>query len=127
VVAARAAAVGFAAQALIVPVWWLLLWLAPASRQWFFPEGALDVTTSSFLLPDLAALMLGSAMAAWLAWRGDPRAVAGAWFAAGASAYATVYTLSWSARVDAPLASPVMMVGSLTLSLSCALAVSRSR
>jgi hypothetical protein len=124
---ARAAAVGFAAQALAVPIWWLLLWFGPASRRWFFPDGAFDVTTSSFLLPDLAALMFGSAMAAWLAWRGDARAVAAAWFAAGASAYATVYTLSWSARVDAPLASPVMMVGSLTLSLTCALAVSRSR
>lgn len=125
--AASIAALAFLVQAGGVVFWWLLIYAAPASRRWFFPGGVLDSVLASFIVPDLAVLALGSAVAGWLGLSGRRIAQPVAWFTAGAAVYAAAFTMSWAARVDAPNASPVLMLTSALLScVAAALVVPRS-
>lgn len=98
----------FLIQAVAVAGWWLLLAAVPASRAWFLPSSILDPAFAAFAAPDLLVLSLASTIAGL---RGG-RAGAGrawAWIAAGAAAYAAVYTMAWAILTHAPAASPILM------------------
>jgi len=122
-----ARAIGFTILAAGVAVWWALILHVPVTRPWFFPDGVMEHAFRSFVMPDLLILSLGSAIAAWRLWTGRP-AVAAAWFTAGATCYAALYTIGWSLHEDVPLASPLLMAAAAALALICARRpVSRSR
>jgi len=123
-----ARAIGFTILAAGVAVWWALILHVPASRPWFFAGGVVDHSMRAFVMPDLLVLAAAAALSAWLILTGRPGAVAASWFTAGATCYATVYTISWALHEDVPLASPLLMAAAAVLSLLCARRpVSRSR
>src|SRR5688572_21769566 len=105
--ASRLAAGYFLLQAALVPLWWVLLFAAPASRAWFLPTLEVDPTFRALLLPDLAVLALGSAMAGGLAAARHPMARSAGWIVVGAIAYATAYTVAWTLHTGAPVLSTV--------------------
>jgi hypothetical protein len=124
---AEIVAAALLAQAGGIVLWWLGLRYRPSTRSWFFPGGVIEPEMAAFLAPDLIVLAGGSIVAAWLAARGHRRASVAAWCVAGASVYATVFTVAWARAVGAPAASPLLMSISAVLSVICALAVSRGR
>ena len=83
----------FAAQALAVSGWWLLLALRPDLRAWFRLPDTPDATLLAFAPGDLLLAVLGSALVAFSrASRAWVRPLA--WAVAGAMAYAALYTLT---------------------------------
>jgi hypothetical protein len=123
--APRLAAVYFLVQAALVPLWWGMLFSVPASRGWFLPVSDLDPAFRTLLLPDLAVLAFGSAVAGALALRQHAMARPAAWFVVGALAYATAYTVAWTIHTGAPLLSTVLMLAAAGASIICARRLSR--
>lgn len=78
-------------QAALVAAWWLTLWSWPAARAPFtigdWPPG----TLLAFALPDLVAIVGGSALAAHGLPRRRPWAPPMLWLVAGAVGYATLW------------------------------------
>ncbi len=88
---ARQAAAGYLTlQAVAGLAWWLLLFVRPATRWWFFPE-ELGNSTWAFAPPDLALFVLGSAVAGWAIGRGRRWATGLAWAVCGGTWYACLY------------------------------------
>lgn len=115
--ASRLAAGYFLTQAALVPLWWGMLFVAPASRAWFLPAPELDPAFRALLLPDLAVLALGSAITAGLALVSHPMARSAAWLVVGAVAYATAYAVAWTIHVGAPMLSTVLMLAAAGASI----------
>ena len=113
-------ALGLAILATSVAVWWFCMLHVPATRPWFFPDGHIEHALRSFVMPDLIVMAGGSMLAAWLIYTGRPGAAAAAWFTAGATCYAAVYTIAWALHEDVPVASPLAMLAAAGLSLLCA-------
>jgi hypothetical protein len=115
--ASRLAAWYFLAQAASIPAWWGLMYVMPASREWFLPSRTLEPAVLAFAAPDLLVLGLGSAIAGALAVRTHPLARAAAWLTVGAVAYSTVFTIAWSLLDAVPIISPAGMLAASVLSV----------
>jgi hypothetical protein len=113
----RLAAWYFLAQAASIPAWWGLMYVMPASREWFLPSATLEPAVLAFSAPDLLVLGLASAIAGALALRQHPAACPMAWLAAGAVAYSAVFTLAWSLLDAVPIISPAGMLAAAVLSI----------
>jgi hypothetical protein len=118
--ASRLPAAYLLVQAALVPLWWIMLFAVPASRAWFLPASDFDPAFRALLLPDLAVLALGSAVAGALALVRHAMARPAAWFVAGAIAYATAYSVAWTIHTGAPLLSTVLMLAAAGASIICA-------
>ncbi len=106
----RRAAGYFALQGIAVLLWWAGLGLVPSIRPWFFPLGDLRAHFLVFAPADLVVLAPASLAAAGVIVRDAKHASAAAWLAAGATLYAAAATLGWAVAVDAPIASPLLML-----------------
>lgn len=121
----RLAAGYFLIQGLAGGAWWIVLWLGPASRSWFFPATDTSLFLRLFVLADLIVFVCGSFAAGSMAWTGHRHRGALAWLAAGATLYATFVTLSMSLWADAGWLGTTMMVPAAVLSTLAASMVSR--
>ena len=121
--APRLAAAYFLAQAVLVPLWWSMLFAMPASRDWFLPSRDLDPAFVAFVAPDLIVLSVASAITGVLAPRTPQLARTGSWFVVGAVMYATAYTLAWTALVAAPWLSAALMMAAAAGSIASARAL----
>ena len=110
----------FLLQGIAVIAWWLGLAYVSGFPRLFLPVGALDSAFIAFAAPDVVVLALGSIITAALSFRGRPSARIGAWLTTGAVAYAAVYTVTWTALVDAPRLSAALMLAAMVLSVWCA-------
>lgn len=107
----RRTAAYFTLQGLAVLSWWVLLLLLPDFRPWFFPAGELKGPLLLFGPADALVLAPTSLAAGWLIARAAPQARLSAWLATGAALYAAGVTVGWAVlQIDAPLASPILMV-----------------
>lgn len=97
-------------QALLVAGWWLVLWLAPATRPPFVVAGWPTATLLAFALPDVVVLVFGS----WLAAHGlaNSRSWARPLLCgiAGAALYATSWCLGTNLVTGAGWLSTALMV-----------------
>src|SRR5687767_9854103 len=84
-VARRAAANYMLLQSLLGLSWWLLLFIAPSTRTWFFPTDLADTLTFTFAIPDLVLYVAGSFVCAMMLWLGSHCAVGVTWMIAGVS------------------------------------------
>ena len=98
----------FALQAVAVIGWWVALWLRPEWRAAFRPFSAPDAVLLSFAPGDLLMLGAGSALVAWPAHHQRHRRAL-AWVAAGATAYAALYTLALALTAAAPSLGALLM------------------
>jgi hypothetical protein len=121
--APRLAAAYFFVQAVLVPLWWSMLFAVPASRDWFLPSRDLDPAFVAFVAPDLIVLSVASAITGVLAPRTPQLARTGSWFVVGAVMYATAYTLAWTALVAAPWLSAALMMAAAAGSIASARAL----
>ena len=96
------------AQAAAVLAWWVAVIASRPVRGWFFPYGGLDPAFVAFLLPDLVLVVGGSVLVGRRKLRGDaaPRA---AGILLGAVGYGFLYTVAWTALLQAPAGSLVAM------------------
>jgi hypothetical protein len=106
----------FLTQAASIPAWWGLMYVMPASREWFLPSATLEPSVLAFWAPDLFVLGLGSAVAGALALLEHPAARPAAWVTVGAVAYSAVFTIAWSLLDTVPIVSPMGMLGAAVLS-----------
>lgn len=116
----------YALQGLLTLLWWLLLFLNPATRAHFQPPGSPTRDLLAFWLPDLLLVGLGSLAAGYLRARGSRSAPFLLWFVAGGMSYATLYCLALSLGTGAAWAGVVLMVPAMLLSLLFAASASRS-
>ena len=121
--APRLAAAYFLVQAVLVPLWWSLLFAVPASRDWFLPSRDLEPAFVAFVAPDLVVLSVASAITGAFASRTTQVARTGSWFVVGAVMYATAYTLAWTALVAAPWLSAALMIAASAGSIASARAL----
>jgi hypothetical protein len=121
--APRLAGAYFLVQAVLVPLWWSMLFAVPASRDWFLPSRDLDPAFVAFVAPDLIVLSVASAITGVLAPRTPQLARTGSWFVVGAVMYATAYTLAWTALVAAPWLSAALMMAAAAGSIASARAL----
>ena len=109
----------FALQALAVVGCWLALFLRPAWRAAFRPDGAPDITLLALAPGDLLILGLGSAFVAWA----GPHLVrpqrALAWLVAGATIYGALYTVALTLSGAVPVIGALLMCPA---AVACALA-----
>ncbi len=105
-------------QAVLVAGWWMMLWLAPATRTPFvMHESWPETTLLSFALPDLALLVGGSAAAAFGLQCQRPWAKPVFWIVAGSVTYATLWCLGATAMTGSGALSTTLM-----LTMSCGMA-----
>lgn len=121
--APRLAAAYFLVQAVLVPLWWSMLFAVPASRDWFLPSRDLDPAFVAFVAPDLIVLSVASAITGVFAPRTPQLARTGSWVVVGAVMYATAYTLAWTALVGAPWLSAALMMAAAAGSIASARAL----
>lgn len=109
-IARRLAVLYFALQAILIAVWWIVLWLVPAARAPFVVADWPAATMLAFWPADLLLLVLGSAFAAWTAHRHRAAAPRVASFVAGAAVYATLYCVGATLLTGAGLLPTAMML-----------------
>ena len=96
-------------QSLGASLWWLELWLFPATRVYFRPANAPDAVLIAFFLPDAVGFIGAAMWAAWLLWRAPKRALLPLALHVGAASYAAFYCFSqWLLTGEAPLAALFM-------------------
>ena len=110
----------FAVQAIAVAAWWLALWLRPEWRGAFKPYSTPDVILLGFAPADLLLLGLASALVA-ASGRHTRRRRALAWLVAGATIYATLYTLTLALLGSAPLLGALLMIPAAVAAVIAAL------
>jgi protein-S-isoprenylcysteine O-methyltransferase Ste14 len=103
------ASVYFAIQGLGVFAWWAVLFLIPASRQYFRLDPSSDTSLLAFWLPDLVFLGVGSFATASLLWTDSRYARHAVWLVSGAIAYAMFYCLSSALMTDVGWLGVVLM------------------
>ena len=117
----RLGAVYLALQAAGAAIWWMVLWVYPASRALFRPVNAPDASLFSFFAPDLVFFVGAALWASVFLWRGAKRrALIPLALHVGAASYAALYCLQqWLMSGEAPLAAlfmaPALVVGPLLL------------
>ena len=119
----RTAAGWFLFHALAVATWWALLWARPALLPYFQAGPGGEDALLAFALPDLAVLAVASVAAAAACRHGGAWLLPTVWMAAGASAYAGLYTFAAAVRADAGWWGVVLMAPSTLLSVVFAVAV----
>lgn len=115
----------FAAQAVAVVAWWLLLLVRPGLRPLFSIRDAPFVALGAFAPGDILLIALGSALVSF----GSRRSwvVPVAWMVAGAVSYGAIYCAAVAAVGRAPALGAVLMVGAAVLSIAAAVDISRER
>ncbi|MBI4909868.1 MAG: hypothetical protein HY820_39990 [Acidobacteria bacterium] len=113
-----AAAVGCNA-AIAVP-WWIALFAAPWTRDWFLPSATPDSALLSFALAD-AVFFIGAGLAAATGIaRGAAWARPALWLHTGGACYAAMYVLlQWMLTGEAWLAAAAMMPSLVLLPYAC--------
>ena len=111
-------------QSLGASLWWLALWLFPATRVYFRPANAPDAVLIAFFLPGLVGFIGAAMWAAWLLWRAPKRALLPLAIHVGAASYAAFYCLQqWMMTGEAALAAlamtPSLVIGPLLLRKLC--------
>jgi len=104
----RSASIYYLIQGTAVLGWWLMLFAAPESRE-YFKMGTDDAVLMSFWLPDIVFLGFGSLAAGVLAWTGHQYKAIAAWFVTGLVTYATMYTFAYALMTDTGWLGVVMM------------------
>src|SRR5215510_9785609 len=111
----------FAAQSLLVSLWWLTLWLYPSSRSFFLPPGGADVFLLAFWLPDLVLIVAGGLVFVALRRRKSASAGIALWVVVGALSYATLYCLALSFFTNSAWVRVAMMSAATFLSAGLAI------
>ncbi len=114
----------FALQGIAVVVWWVVMFVRPATMRLFLPSDVPVEALTAFLPAD-ALFAAGSFVAAWLAFRAHPRERLVAWFVAGAACYATLWCIGIWALTGEALAGVLCMLPCAGASVACALLASR--
>ncbi|REJ77570.1 MAG: isoprenylcysteine carboxylmethyltransferase family protein [Acidobacteria bacterium] len=104
----RNAGLYFAFQGLAICAWWFGLYYSTLFRALFELDWTGNVL-SSFWLPDLLFLALGSFVAAWLCFTSHPYKGVAAWFVTGLITYATTYAFAFSLASDVGWLGVVLM------------------
>ncbi|MBL9077757.1 MAG: hypothetical protein JNL08_09645 [Planctomycetes bacterium] len=112
-------------QAVLVAAWWLALWLWPALRPPFTIGDWPPSTLFAFALPDLVAIVGGSALAAHALPRRRAWARPLLWSVAGAVSYATLWCGGALLATGSGWLSLALMLGS-TAGTAWALGASRA-
>ena len=105
--------------------WWIMLWLVPASRLWFFPAERTDTIMLLVLPADLLLYCAGSTAAGIAVLRRNRAVTPLVYVTIGAPAYATLCAAAMGLFMDAGWAGAGMMAGALLLTSLCARIVSR--
>ncbi len=110
----------YAFQALAIAAWWVLLWTAPWTRMWFFPQDLTEQPLLSFWLADAIVAAGGSVVTAWGVASRQRWAGAAAWFVAGGMGYAALYCLNlWRVTGQGAVGAVLMtMAGGLSLAFA---------
>lgn len=108
----RLAVIYFWLQAVAIAGWWVLLLVAPTTRQNFAFRGASFAAFGSFSLGDLAIVVLGSVLVGSRG--GRSWAVYAAWLVSGALLYATCFVVAAAVTgVSTPLGAVLMIPASV--------------
>jgi hypothetical protein len=99
-------------QAITVALWWLCLWLVPAARPPFVIDDWPEATLFAWALPDLAVIVLGSALVAHGLRRQSAWAQPLLAALAGVVVYATLYCGGALLATGSGWLSAAMMLGS---------------
>jgi protein-S-isoprenylcysteine O-methyltransferase Ste14 len=113
----------FALQGLAVALWWFVLLLYPASRE-YFRMGDSDATLLAFWLPDLLLLATCSLLASLFSFKGSDHLLTVLYFVCGATAYAALYCVAFALLTDTAWLGVTLMVPAMILSFLCTVAVS---
>jgi protein-S-isoprenylcysteine O-methyltransferase Ste14 len=100
-------------------VWWLMIWLWPTCRPWFFYMDEAQLTLRSILLPDLLLFVLGSLTTSVMLYRQHPWACLFLAGVMGATSYATLYCLGISLLTGHAWLATVMMSATMGMTLAC--------
>lgn len=114
------------AQSALAAGWWALLVIRPESRTWFRPLDGPDVMLLAFWIADLACVVLGSAVAAWLVHRRDARRSTALAFLSGAMVYATLYCAALSIMTGEAWLGVALMLPATVVTLAIARRESRA-
>ncbi len=122
----RYGALYLAIQSLGAALWWIMLWIYPASRAYFRAANAPDAALLAFFAPDLIFFIGAGIWAAITLLRAPHKAQLPLALHVGGASYAALYCLQqWLMTGEAPLAAlfmaPALIVGPLLLwNCSCA-------
>lgn len=111
----------FALQAVAGALWWMMLWLWPASREWFWPTRTSDSVLLAFAAADVVCFVGGSALAAVAVAKRLPGARAVLWLVVGAVSYATLYVLATFISTGECILAVVLMCAAAVLTWLAAL------
>jgi protein-S-isoprenylcysteine O-methyltransferase Ste14 len=117
------ASIYFALQGLAVAGWWILLFSIPASRK-YFQMGDGETILLSFWLPDLFFMAIGSVVVSAFCFFNSKFLNIAVWFVVGATAYATVYCLSFALMTDSGWLGVVFMFPAMIWSGNFAIGLS---
>src|SRR6188508_893031 len=96
----RSAGVYFVIQGVAVAAWWAVLFLVPASRQYFVLERGSETSLMAFWLADLSFIGIGSIVAGVLCLLSSQYAPVISWFVTGAVSYAAIYCWVFTMMTD---------------------------
>ncbi len=114
----RIAATFYAALAVGVVLWWVLLVTWPSSRSLFFPDSLTGTALMSFWLADAVFLVGGSSATCWALLRRHCWAGIASWFVAGGCGYSALYCLVLSATTGQGVLGAMAMICAAGLCLA---------
>jgi hypothetical protein len=119
----RLAVICFWLQAVAIAGWWVLLLVAPTTRQYFAIRGASFAVFGLFALGDLAIVVLGSVLVGLRGGRGW--ALYAAWLVSGALLYATCFVVAAAITGVSPPLGAALMISASVVSVIASVILTR--